>query len=335
MKLNVETLEKFLQKNSIYEYKLEKITEEGSNRIYYRIRNKNINQTFILCQTFPFIAENDDFINLSIYLINKNARVPKIIDFSPENGWILLEDAGSLYLQDVVNYYKNNQNKDKIIKMYKIIIKEICDWHSYKDIPNFVLKRKFDKDKFQFEIEFFYHNLKKQNLILPSFELQAFLSDVIETLCKQKELVFTHRDFHSRNILLHKISEDYKIIDYQDARMGLPWYDLSSLLFDPYVEFDITTIMILFDYYYKLTNFSKNKYEYYKNIFFLQALQRLFKALGSFIYLGFELNKIHFRKYIIPTIKQISSLAKIARFPDIVYLYCKNFIKFYENEYAT
>lgn len=333
MVIDTHKLERFLNKNSIYNYELRKITEEGSNRSYYRILEKN--QTYILCQTIPFVPEKDDFINLSNYLINKNAKIPKIIDLLPENGWILLEDAGSFYLQDIIDIYKKNQQKDKIINIYKLILKELYYWHSFNDIPYFVHKRIFDKNKFEFEIEFLYHNLKKQNFIMPSFELQVFLSEIIDVLTKQKELVFTHRDFHSRNILFLQENENFKIIDYQDARMGLPWYDLSSLLFDPYVEFDISTVLMLFDYYYKLSNFSKSKYDYHKHIFFLQALQRLFKALGSFIYLGFELNKTHFRQFIIPDLKQISVLAEIARFPDIVYLYCHNLIEFYSNKYGT
>ncbi len=331
MVIDTHKLEKFLNKNSINSHKLEKITEEGSNRVYYRIIEHH--QTYILCQTTPFVPEKDDFISLSNYLTNKNAKIPKIIDLLPENGWILLEDAGSLYLQDIINIYKKNQQKDKIINIYKLILEELYYWHSFDDIPYIVQKRVFDKNKFQFEIDFFYHNLKKQNFIAPPFELQVFLAGTIEVLCKQKELVFTHRDFHSRNILFLQENENYKIIDYQDARMGLPWYDLSSLLFDPYVEFDISTIIMLFDYYYKLTNFSKKKYDYYKHIFFLQALQRLFKALGSFIYLGFELNKTHFRQYIIPDLRQISILAQTARFPDVIYLYCQDLIKFYNHNY--
>ncbi len=43
-----------------------------------------------------------------------------------------------------------------------------------------------------------------------------------------------HRDYHSRNLMLHR-GELY-IIDFQDARMGPDTYDLVSLLRDSYVD---------------------------------------------------------------------------------------------------
>ena len=44
-----------------------------------------------------------------------------------------------------------------------------------------------------------------------------------------------HRDYHSRNLMLHDGS--LYIIDFQDARMGPDTYDLVSLLRDSYVDF--------------------------------------------------------------------------------------------------
>ena len=45
-----------------------------------------------------------------------------------------------------------------------------------------------------------------------------------------------HRDYHSRNLMLHDGS--LYIIDFQDARMGPDTYDLVSLLRDSYVDLD-------------------------------------------------------------------------------------------------
>ena len=43
-----------------------------------------------------------------------------------------------------------------------------------------------------------------------------------------------HRDYHSRNLMLHE--RRLYIIDFQDARMGPDTYDLASLLRDSYVD---------------------------------------------------------------------------------------------------
>ncbi len=46
--------------------------------------------------------------------------------------------------------------------------------------------------------------------------------------------VLCHRDYHSRNLMLHE--RRLYIIDFQDARMGPDTYDLASLLRDSYVD---------------------------------------------------------------------------------------------------
>ena len=328
--MNIEpNLEEFIKKYYKDSYTIDKISEEGSNRNYFRISSNK--KSVVLCITYPFLKEHDDFIVLTEYLIKKKAKIPKIIDIYPEKGWILLEDGGNYYLQDIIK----NFNKNHIIKIYQSIIDELIYWHYFTDIPENVRNRFFDLDKFQFEIDFCFDKIKKNHLPLPPFEFEIFLKEIIEFLCEQKEYVFTHRDFHSRNILFYSKRSDFKIIDYQDARMGLRWYDLSSLLFDPYVKLNPEIILKLFDYYYELSSLPKKQKHFYLNLFYLQALQRLFKALGSFLYLGYDLNKKHFLNYIIPDVEQMILLSQLGRFPDTVYLYCNTLLNYFRSHLTT
>jgi len=322
-------LEEFINKYYKDSYTIDKISEEGSNRSYYRISSNT--KSMVLCITYPFLKDHDDFIVLTEYLIKKNAKIPKMIDLYQEKGWILLEDGGNYYLQDIIK----NFDKNHIIKIYRSIIDELIYWHSFSDIPPNVKNRFFDLDKFQFEIDFCVDKIKKNHLPLPPFEFEVFLKEAIEFLCEQKEYVFTHRDFHSRNILFYSEKSDFKIIDYQDARMGLRWYDLSSLLFDPYVKLNSDIILKLFDYYYESSSLPKKQKHFYLNLFYLQALQRLFKALGSFLYLGYDLNKKHFLNYIIPDLEQMILLSQLGRFPDTVYLYSNQLLNHFRSLRTT
>ena len=51
---------------------------------------------------------------------------------------------------------------------------------------------------------------------------------------QEEGYVFTHRDYHSRNLMVNQ--SRYVMIDFQDARMGAPQYDLASLLRDSYYQ---------------------------------------------------------------------------------------------------
>jgi N-acetylmuramate 1-kinase len=93
--------------------------------------------------------------------------------------------------------------------------------------------------------------------------------------------VLCHRDYHSRNLMLHD-SQLY-IIDFQDARMGPDTYDLASLLRDSYVDLPEQTVSELLAYFLALKGQSGEQAEFRRR-FDIMALQRNLKALGTFGY---------------------------------------------------
>ena len=60
-------------------------------------------------------------------------------------------------------------------------------------------------------------------------------------------MVFAHRDFHSRNLMVD--DERLGVIDFQDALMGPVTYDLASLLRDSYIALDESLVDRLLAYY--------------------------------------------------------------------------------------
>ena len=92
-----------------------------------------------------------------------------------------------------------------------------------------------------------------------------------------------HRDYHSRNLMLH--DERLYIIDFQDARMGPDTYDLASLLRDSYVDLPEQTVNELIAYFLALKGTTDPSQEtVFRERFDLMALQRNLKALGTFGY---------------------------------------------------
>ena len=65
--------------------------------------------------------------------------------------------------------------------------------------------------------------------------IQVYLFQKICLILENEPIFFTHRDFHSRNIMVKGAKKSrYFIIDFQDARLGPLHYDLVSLLRDSY-----------------------------------------------------------------------------------------------------
>jgi aminoglycoside/choline kinase family phosphotransferase len=108
--------------------------------------------------------------------------------------------------------------------------------------------------------------------------------------------VLCHRDYHSRNLMLHE--GRLYIIDFQDTRMGPDTYDLVSLLRDSYVEFTEPQIDELIAFFLALRGIgvaSSPDAAEFRRRFDLMALQRNLKALGTF---GFQTATRHNPVYI-------------------------------------
>ena len=118
--------------------------------------------------------------------------------------------------------------------------------------------------------------------------LAAEYSAIAEELAGERR-VLCHRDYHSRNLMLHEGS--LYLIDFQDARMGPDTYDLASLLRDSYVDFTEQHVEDLIAFFLALRAGRGDSAEpaeggpEFRRRFDLMALQRNLKALGTF---GFQ-----------------------------------------------
>jgi len=70
-------------------------------------------------------------------------------------------------------------------------------------------------------------------------------------------------------------------------RQGCLFYDLGSLICDPYVTFEDGERNELLDFYYELMKPSYNRDEFVHN-FWMGSVQRLLQALGAYGFLGLK-----------------------------------------------
>lgn len=145
----------------------------------------------------------------------------------------------------------------------------------------------FDVEKLTWELEFFVKHFlvafRGATLTESVREaLRAEWSAIVEELAAEPR-VLCHRDYHSRNLMLHDSA--LVIIDFQDARMGPNTYDLASLLRDSYVDLSAAQVDELVAYFLALqgpqAQVDANEF---RRRFDLMTLQRNLKALGTFGY---------------------------------------------------
>ncbi|MBC8524841.1 MAG: phosphotransferase [Chlorobium phaeobacteroides] len=285
--------------------RIEPIAGDASTRKYYRVFSSE--QTWILCidpdfSTFP--SNDYPFLEVQQLLCHNSVPVPRIIASSKSESSMLIEDCGNIRLQDSIlkdpsfalTIYR--ESIDCMIRLQSI--------RGQKDTLPF--NRSFDQDKLMFEFDFFMtHTLKNRAPCIHASEtistLQNEFSKISKTLFRQKHFVLNHRDYHSKNILVFRNKP--VIIDFQDARMGLPQYDAVSLLKDSYVTLDQEFVCEMQRYHYdrlaerKMMEMSYDEYLY---LFDMMAFQRNIKALGTFFHQVNERKNSSFEQYISPTL---------------------------------
>lgn len=120
----------------------------------------------------------------------------------------------------------------------------------------------------------------------PSFqkELETELSGLAERLAGTVRCL-VHRDLQSQNVMIRD-GEPF-LIDFQGMRFGSPFYDLGSLLCDPYVDFSGSEQAELLSFSYGLSKWDLD-WAAFQNAFWEASAQRLMQALGAFGFLGLK-----------------------------------------------
>lgn len=125
-------------------------------------------------------------------------------------------------------------------------------------------------------------------------ELERELSGLAERLAGTRPSL-VHRDLQSQNVMLRE-GEPY-LVDFQGMRFGSLFYDLGSLLSDPYVELSVSEIDELLSFYYGLAR-RDSDWPAFRNSFWEASAQRLMQALGAYGFLGLKKGLVAFLDHI-------------------------------------
>lgn len=307
-----KTINKNLLTDDVVE-NVEKLTGDASTRKYYRIWTSST--SYVVCLDNPTVDPSDEptFVKLQRVLHAENVRVPLIFDKDLGTGYLLEEDLGDITFLKEISHISNKEEEFQFYKKAIDLMASIhnVDVNKYKDET--FSKLAFDTEKLYAEMEFTKKYFLKMYLGLdvttPGVEaLYKKLYDMCYMLSNEPR-VLVHRDYHSRNLMI-KDGEQI-VIDFQDARMGTPLYDLVSLLEDCYYQIADENKEKLTRYYFDnfFRKFDSTKtYEQFKYIYDMMAIQRVFKAIGSFAYIYADRKDLRYVKYIGYAFEKVRSI---------------------------
>ncbi|MGE0864831.1 MAG: aminoglycoside phosphotransferase family protein [Vicinamibacterales bacterium] len=292
------------------------LTGDASDRRYFRVLLKGEKPIVLALHQGPIEFEKMPFVAIARLLRQMPVPVPAILHHSNELGVLGLEDLGDVTLQAHLGATTPAEHAALYRQAVSFIahMQQRGDELRSPDYPPYAIA--FDVEKLTWELEFFVRQyLLAYKGASPSEAQREALrgewSAIVEELAGEPR-VLCHRDYHSRNLMLHEGS--LYIIDFQDARMGPDTYDLVSLLRDSYVDLTAAQVDELIAFFLALKGRRQDEAEFRRR-FDLMALQRNLKALGTFGYMTTSRNNTVYIQYIPRTLSHVkANLAKYPRF---------------------
>ena len=227
---------------------------DASFRRYFRVADTS----YIAVDAPPQTQKNQEFIQIDEALASSKVKVPKIIAYDLEQGFMLLEDLGDTTFAKVAIGDRQEYFYQKAIEVLGKIATV-----SLPSLP------KFDEAFIKFELSLF-----------DTWMLDKALK-VTLTESERNDLNEAY-DYLTANCLM----QEQIAIDFQDMVKGPLCYDLASIVYDCYVVLDkalVNNLTIRAYDLYQSKGFLKDlSYEKFLNQLRLTSLQRHVKVLGIF-----------------------------------------------------
>lgn len=223
----------FLHRTGRGDWSREPLAGDASARRYERLTSPD-GRTLILMDAPPGSGETIlPFVRIANYLRSLDFSAPAILGEDADNGFLLTEDFGDQRFYEVLEQDPRQEKAlyslatDFLVQLHKVSGSKALPGLDHlgprvmAEMSGLVIERYCDAI-----------NGRGDSDLKTRFENQ--FEDILRQTVKE-DMVFVHRDFHVQNLMYLPDREGLAqvgVIDFQDARIGHPAYDLVSLLQD-------------------------------------------------------------------------------------------------------
>jgi aminoglycoside/choline kinase family phosphotransferase len=261
------------------------LTPDASDRRYFRILLPRQGSIVLSLYSGAFDVTTLPFVNVATLMAKMPVPIPEVLGHADDLGVLALQDLGDVTLQA----HLGAATPEEHAALYRQAVALIATLQKRGEqlaSPEYLpYGSSFDVEKLGWELDFFTkHFLEAYRGVTLSDKERGALREEFGVLVHElaaEPRVLCHRDYHSRNLMLH--DGQLYIIDFQDARMGPDTYDLVSLLRDSYVDLPEPIVSDLIAYFLAVKGVAGEDLDFRRR-FDVMALQRNLKALGTFGY---------------------------------------------------
>ena len=202
---------------------VEPLPGDASFRRYFRLRRAE-GETAMLMHAPPPHEDPGPFLHVGKWLLDHGMRGPAILAEDAASGLVLIEDFGNDRMRDWLDV-----NPAEDVQTYRTAIDALVDLHKCPPGPF----APYDLPTYLREVRLFTEWFcPAAGIVVDEAAHDAAWEQALAPLLgRQQPGVTVLRDYHAENIMLLP-DGDQGLIDFQDALVGHPAYDLVSLLQD-------------------------------------------------------------------------------------------------------
>jgi N-acetylmuramate 1-kinase len=258
------------------------IIGDASFRRYFRVQS-SLGKSAILMDAPPPHEDPTPFIDVARYLNDEGFRAPRVFAIDLARGLVLIEDFGDVRMREHLDDHPGDE--EAIYRQAISTIIRLADSTPAK-------LDSYDEAAYLREVQLL------TEWYMPSMQLSVDQQS-FDAVWKQALAPVSHvqtvtvlRDYHAENIMLLDDGEQ-GIIDFQDALVGHPAYDLVSLLQDARRDVSTELEAAMLEYYTQATQAKGDFGLHYallgaqRNTKIIGIFTRLWKRDGKERYLGF------------------------------------------------
>ena len=219
--------------------RLEPLAGDASFRRYLRLRT--VHGTFVVMDAPPDREDSRPFVHVAGLLRAAGVNVPEVHAVDLDRGFLLLGDLGSVS-------YLDRLDAANAPALYRDALAALV--RMQRGVPADAVPP-YDEARLAAELELFPEWFLGGHLGRPPSRAERRVLDdafalLIDAALAQPR-VFVHRDYHSRNLMVH--ARNPGVLDFQDAVAGPLTYDPVSLFRDAYISWPAARVYEWLDEY--------------------------------------------------------------------------------------
>lgn len=234
-------LPEFLEAAGWSDAAIEPLAGDASFRRYFRLRRAS-GKTAMLMDAPPPNEDPQPFLRAAKWLDGNGLRAPRILSEDAVRGLVLLEDFGEVRMREYLDQWPADERE-----VYRAAIDTLIELHRLPPGPF----RDYSMAEYQREARLLVDwYCPAQNLYVDGAAYTAAWEQVLSPMLpRQRPGVVVLRDYHAENLMLLGSLHQQGLLDFQDALVGHPAYDLVSLLQDARRDVSPELEAEMLDYY--------------------------------------------------------------------------------------